>query len=65
MFKDIPVKPIRRRLICDKCGGEMSPTGSVLTTNPPQYPHECNCGSVRVERDYYPCIIYEEAKDEL
>lgn len=36
------VKTFRVHYICDECGkGEMLPTGVMLASNPPQYPHEC------------------------
>lgn len=47
------------KLICD-CGGEMSATGEMLTSNPPQYPHLCkNCGTKEnVWNRTYPRKIY-------
>lgn len=32
-------------LMCEKCPGEMLPTGVALLSHPPQYPHKCSqCG---------------------
>ena len=48
--------------ICDVCNeGEMLPTGFVLTSNPPKYPHRCNkCGTTMdVSGIKYPYISYE------
>lgn len=54
------VRPFRVLLMC-KCGGEMTPTGLMLASNPPQYPHKCEwgCGATVNERRTYPYIDYE------
>lgn len=46
--------------ICDVCGkGKMRPTGAMLASNPPQYPHRCNvCGAKNVFGRQYPQIAY-------
>ena len=39
--------------ICDKCGGHMVSTGECLTSNPPQYPYECeHCNHREIYYDY-------------
>ena len=39
--------------MCDKCGGRMVSTGECLTSNPAQYPYECeNCSHREVYYDY-------------
>ena len=47
MLKRYKVRNIyTTRAICDKCGGELIPTGICLTTYPTQYPYKCensNC----------------------
>ena len=44
---------------CPKCGqGYMRPTGIVLTSNPPQYPHKCqSCGHEQIYGMQYPYIV--------
>ena len=46
--------------ICDECGkGEMRPTGEMLASHPPQFPHKCNnCGAKNVFGRQYPQITY-------
>lgn len=47
---------------CTECWkGEMKPTGIMLASNPPQYPHECSaCDHRETFRCTYPRIEYEE-----
>ena len=61
------VKPIRIDYLCPRCKtGYLRPSGTVLTTYPPMYPHTCN----NEECDYgetftdksYPYLIWEEIK---
>jgi hypothetical protein len=58
------VKTVRVDYLCPKCEkGFLRPTGQVLSSNPPQYPHKCN----NPDCDYYetfmgktyPYIIHE------
>ena len=47
---------------CDKedCDGEMLSTGVMLTSDPPQYPHECNkCGESKTFDKVYPYTAKE------
>lgn len=46
---------------CPICGqGWMRPTGIVLTTDPPQYPHKCtNCNYGQTYSVSYPYIIHQ------
>jgi hypothetical protein len=56
------LKTVLVKMMCDtpKCAGEMKPTGSVLTSMPPQYPHQCTiCKSNRTYHVCYPEIRYE------
>lgn len=47
---------------CDECKkGFMRPTGTVLTSCPPWYPHVCNnCGYKENYRKSYPYFEYGE-----
>jgi hypothetical protein len=48
------------RATCE-CGGEFEPTGVVLRSYPPQYPHKCNkCGKEEVFRKQFPYYAAEE-----
>lgn len=52
---------------CDVCGkGYMKPLGTVLWSNPAQYPHRCNnCGAeMNVKGRTYPYMVTERWKDE-
>jgi hypothetical protein len=43
------------------CCGHMIPTGDVLLTHLPQYPHRCDiCGKREVYSKQYPTIEYED-----
>jgi len=46
---------------CPSCGqGWMRPTGIVLTSNPPQYPHKCNaCGYEATYGTRYPYVVHQ------
>ena len=50
---------------CDDCdNGYMKPTGTVLTTYPPIYPHRCDrCGAVKSFSVSYPYMTYEHDPD--
>lgn len=53
------VKVFRIHMYCE-CGGEMLPTGNVLSCWPERYSHQCNkCGSIDSYIDKYPKIEYE------
>ena len=62
--KRTEVRTYQVRLMCEKCdGGEMLPTGILLTSNPAQYPHRCNkCGHEDTPRGgkSYPRTEYDE-----
>lgn len=56
-------KPINTRMVtyqCDEClEGEMLPTGTVLLSNPPKYPHKCTkCGYEMTFSVQYPYVEY-------
>jgi len=61
------VKTFRIDYLCPKCKtGHLRHSGTVLTINPPEYPHNCN----NIKCDYaenfsgksYPYIITEDVK---
>lgn len=53
------LKPFGVRYICN-CGGEMVPTGQMLMSNPPQFPHECKeCGESVNLIEKYPTVKWE------
>lgn len=48
--------------LCD-CGGEMLPTGNILMSNPPKFPHECEkCGKSVSLLERYPTVRWEEVE---
>lgn len=49
---------------CNECdNGTMKPSGIILTSNPPQYPHECNsCFHKQTFLIKYPYTEYKEVK---
>jgi hypothetical protein len=56
------VKSYKIEYTCDECkAGTMKFTGLTLTSNPPQYEHQCtNCGVIIHFRGItYPRIVYE------
>lgn len=50
------VKVYRVDFLCDACGeGKMEFDGIVLTSCPPQYPHQCrSCGDKKIFWSKYP-----------
>lgn len=53
------VKSYTVRMYC-KCNGEMIPTGEVLMSYPPKYPHLCNsCGVKQTFDRKYPYVSHE------
>ncbi len=61
------VKQLRVHMLCPNapagvaCAGEMFPTSSVITNNPPSYPHKCNvCGAMLTYLVVYPETRYIE-----
>ena len=47
--------------LCPNCKiGKLTHSGMVLTSNPPQYPHNCsNCNYTETFTKIYPSISYE------
>lgn len=59
MEKETELKTFRVQMFCD-CGGEMKPTGMVLCSNPPQYPHQCQlCYKRATYETTYPHLEYK------
>lgn len=60
-----PVRPVSVDYECDKChNGHMRSTGVMLTSDPPQYPHECDeCGHAQTFDRMYPYVYYETAPE--
>ncbi len=50
--------------ICDTYGkGKMVSTGSILTSNPPQFPHKCdNCEATKNLHERYPTFRVERVE---
>jgi hypothetical protein len=49
--------------MCDSCNaGVMRPTGVMLMSNPPQYPHLCSCGASATFRVQYPHIEFRDTE---
>ena len=57
-----PLRPIRVDYRCDKCdAGHMRPTGVMLLSDPPKFPHQCEvCGEAQTFTEKYPTIQYAE-----
>lgn len=55
-----PLRPILVDYHCDSCGnGHYRPTGMVLSSHPPQYPHRCDsCDEARTFHTEYPALRY-------
>ena len=63
MEHEYEVVAIMVKLACDECAGEMNPTGVMLMSDPPKYPHECDdCGHTEIVIDRkYPYVKYRPA----
>lgn len=56
---------IRKGRKKQRCGGILEFGGIVLTSNPPQYPHECRvCGHIESLDRAYPTIEYHDDTDD-
>lgn len=59
MRKSVEMSVFEIRLYCDECGSEMESDGTMLCSNPAQYPYVCpKCGAKRTMLDMYPKIEY-------
>jgi len=57
----VPVHAFLVVLYCEECGARMHPTGMILTTMPPKYPHKCQgCGYTENQDKKYPYLDYDE-----
>jgi hypothetical protein len=62
--KETEFKTFRVQMFCD-CGGEMKPTGMMLASCPPQFPHQCNLCGMRATYDTsYPHLEYKAVTNE-
>ena len=53
------IKPYGVRYLCN-CGQEMIPTGEILMSNPPRFPHKCNKCETRADlEEKYPTVKWE------
>ncbi len=59
--KRTEIKTFLVSYVCEKCeAGEMKPTGVMLTSDPPKWPHSCSaCGHEQVFCLKYPAVAYE------
>lgn len=59
------VRTYEVRYICDECGSDkVYPTGMVLTSHPPKYPHVCiECAKNYTFKEKYPYTEYETIND--
>ena len=54
------LQPVEVRYMCDDCGGDVLPTGVVLTSDPLKYEHECSkCGKKYTFTEAYPYMVNE------
>lgn len=60
MIEKTPMKVVQTDYHCDECAdGYLRPTGVMLASNPPQYPHKCTCcDATKTFRERYPIISY-------
>jgi len=58
--------PVQVSFTCEECPeGYMVPTGRVLTSDPPQYPHKCTqCDNTMVTFRRYPYIDFVVSGEE-
>jgi hypothetical protein len=58
--QEYDLRPVGVRYVCDKCGvGVMTPTGTMLCSYPPQWPHKCDhCGIIENMQEKYPTVRY-------
>lgn len=62
--KETELRTFRVKMFCD-CGGEMKPTGMVLSSHPPQFPHQCSLCGMRATYDKsYPHLEYKVVESE-
>lgn len=62
-----PLRTVRVDYRCDKCDtGHMRPTGVMLLSNPPKFPHRCTeCDALQTFTEKYPTIQYAEEGESL
>jgi hypothetical protein len=54
------IQPVEVQYKCDVCGGNVIPTGEVLTSDPLKYKHKCNkCNKEYTFKEIYPYTVNE------
>ena len=54
------LQPVEIRYVCDDCGGDVVPTGEVLTSESLKYKHKCNkCNKEYIFNKSYPHMTTE------
>lgn len=61
---ETPAEAVIVDYVCDECGyGHMLPSGMMLLSNPPKFPHECNkCGATQTFNTKYPETVFRRAQ---
>lgn len=61
--KEVKVEPYMLLGYCDKCGGEMRPTGVVFTTYPAIYQYKCSeCGHIDESNENLNVVYYKHVE---
>ena len=61
--KEVKVEPYMMLGYCDKCGGEMQPTGVVFTTYPEIYQYKCSkCGNIEESSENLNMVYYKHVE---
>lgn len=59
-IKEIKVTPYMKIGFCEKCGGELVPTGTVFCTYPAIYEYKCSkCGNIEESKEKLNQIFYK------
>lgn len=57
-FREVEVKVFREHAHCDCGKGELLPVGTMMMSDPPQFPHHCGaCGHAEAFPDKFPRLI--------
>lgn len=57
---EVPAEAVIVDYVCDACGnGHMLPSGMMLLSDPPEWPHKCiNCGETKTFNTKYPETVF-------
>lgn len=58
--KRVETKTFIENYHCPKCNQKMHYSGMSLMSNPPSYPHDCDCGYSERLRRVYPRTVHVE-----